>query len=301
MPRCVRRSRTARSARSPVTGGWCFSEGAHRWPVSDCTAEAVEALHDLPESGDGADWEAATRFLLARQNPDGGFGTYEARRGPKWLERLNPAEMFTDCMTESSYVECTGSAALALAQLRYRTDPALARRCADALNRARDFLLRAQGGDGSWPAWWGVHRIYGTLFAVRGLVATGLSLTHPALVAARRWLTDVQHSDGSWSELPASHPHSPYRPSSAGTPVSTAWALLALADLDAVGTPAARAGIAWLCARQHPDGSWPAQPPVGVFFGTAVLDYRLYAAYFPLWALGRHLPTAPIRVPGVNR
>ena len=29
--------------REPVTGGWCFSDGAHRWPVSDCTAEAVHS------------------------------------------------------------------------------------------------------------------------------------------------------------------------------------------------------------------------------------------------------------------
>ena len=25
----------------------------------------------------------------------------------------------------------------------------------------------------------------------------------------------------------------------------------------------------------------------GVFFGTAMLHYRLYKAYFPAWALGR--------------
>ena len=25
-------------------GGWCFSDGAHRWPVSDCTAEALMAI-----------------------------------------------------------------------------------------------------------------------------------------------------------------------------------------------------------------------------------------------------------------
>ena len=44
----------------------------------------------------------------------------------------------------------------------------------------------------------------------------------------------------------------------------------------------------WLSARQLPDGSWPTQAPAGVFFGTAMLDYRLYKEYFPLWALARH-------------
>ena len=34
----------AREARDPIRGGWCFSDGRHRWPVSDCTAEALSAL-----------------------------------------------------------------------------------------------------------------------------------------------------------------------------------------------------------------------------------------------------------------
>ena len=51
--------------------------------------------------------EAAIRFILDRQNADGGFATYERRRGATWLERLNPSEMFGDCMTELSYIECT--------------------------------------------------------------------------------------------------------------------------------------------------------------------------------------------------
>ena len=44
-----------RERREPIKGGWCFSDGVHRWAVSDCTAEAITALmeaHDvegLPE------------------------------------------------------------------------------------------------------------------------------------------------------------------------------------------------------------------------------------------------------------
>src|SRR5204863_252778 len=33
----------ARERREPIRGGWCFSDGAHRWAVSDCTAEAMTA------------------------------------------------------------------------------------------------------------------------------------------------------------------------------------------------------------------------------------------------------------------
>src|SRR5262249_44614985 len=33
-----------REGRGSIYGGWCFSDGRHRWPVSDCAAEAMSAL-----------------------------------------------------------------------------------------------------------------------------------------------------------------------------------------------------------------------------------------------------------------
>lgn len=36
----------------------------------------------------------AIDVLLTLQNPNGGFASYEPIRGPKWLEWLNPAEVF---------------------------------------------------------------------------------------------------------------------------------------------------------------------------------------------------------------
>ncbi|HVH81171.1 MAG TPA: hypothetical protein VM782_17365, partial [Stellaceae bacterium] len=36
----------AAQGRDAIAGGWCFSDGAHRWPVSDCTAEALSAVLD---------------------------------------------------------------------------------------------------------------------------------------------------------------------------------------------------------------------------------------------------------------
>src|SRR5262249_10523412 len=84
-------SNYAEQARDPALGGWCFSDGAHRWPVSDCTAEALSAVLKMDESQLAPAVSArisddriaqATRFILLRQNADGGFGTYESRRGP---------------------------------------------------------------------------------------------------------------------------------------------------------------------------------------------------------------------------
>lgn len=33
-------------------------------------------------------------LLLTLQNSNGGFASYELVRGPRWLELLNPAEVF---------------------------------------------------------------------------------------------------------------------------------------------------------------------------------------------------------------
>jgi len=46
--------------------------------------------------------------------------------------------------------------------------------------------------------------------------------------------------------------------------------------------------VAWLCRAQRDDCSWPQGAVNGVFFGSAMLSYRLYPAYFPVWALNRY-------------
>ena len=69
----------------------------------------------------------------------------------------------------------------------------------------------------------------------------------------------------------------------------TSWALLSLLETRPVTDPAITRGIEWLTSMQLPDGSFPQQAQNGVFFGTAMLDYRLYKTYFPVWALGKYL------------
>jgi lanosterol synthase len=59
--------------------------------------------------------------------------------------------------------------------------------------------------------------------------------------------------------------------------------------------PIAR-GLEWLRAHQLPDGSWACRVVNGVFFGTAMLNYRLYPTYFPAWALARHAGLTSTRV-----
>jgi len=281
--------------RQSILGGWCFSDGAHRWPVSDCTAEALSAVllceaapslipatDRLPHSR----LKQAVRFLLARQNPDGGFGTYERRRGGRFLERLNPSEMFGQCMTELSYIECTASALRALHHAMDATALGSAG-VWDAARRAQAFLLRQQRPDGAWPGFWGINFVYGTFFAVLALREAGLPPGHEALRRAAAWLRSVQHADGGWGEHFSGCLEGRYVPAPTSLVITTSWAVLALANAEATPSAAARRGAAWLAARQGADGDWERDSVNGVFFSTAMLDYRLYNTVFPTWALAR--------------
>src|SRR5262249_160284 len=109
----------------------------------------------------------------------------------------------------------------------------------------------------------------------------------PALARAARWLVEHQRADGGWGEHHTSCVRGRYVEHAESQSVMTAWALLALMDVLGRDVDSVRRGIAWLIARQEPRGGWPAQVVNGVFFGSAMLDYRLYRHYFPLWALVR--------------
>jgi lanosterol synthase len=290
---------TEREHRAGIRGGWCFSDGTHRWPVSDCTAESLttmlemEAVPGLIPAADRLPEDRvrdAVTFLLARQNPDGGFSTYEAMRGAVWLDRLNPSEMFRDCMTERSYIECTASAVEALAKARVAYPDLMGGVVAAALSRAIAFLRRSQRPDGSFPGAWGINFTYAIFHVTKALVAAGVDGSDPALVRAAAWLREKQRADGGWGEHFSSCLTGTYVEHPRSQVVMTSWALLALTET-APPSEATAKGMRWLASKQQPDGSWPDEAVNGVFFGTAMLDYRLYRVYFPVWALARQ-PTA---------
>ncbi|HKX00021.1 MAG TPA: 2,3-oxidosqualene cyclase [Bryobacteraceae bacterium] len=282
--------------RDPALGGWCFSDGRHQWPVSDCTAEALSAvlgMHDRKEVMAGVErisdnrLAAAAVFILSRQNSDGGFGTYERRRGLAFLEKINPSEMFGNCMTERSYTECTGSCVRALAQFRSAYPDEFRNEIGRAIRRGVRFLRSCQRADGSFPGFWGINFTYAAFFVVEGLRAAGVPVDDPALERAAAWLIARQRTDGGWGEHYSSCLEGRYVEHSQSQVAMTSWALLALIEILGAGAEPVKRGIAWLRARQRPDGSWPRQSVNGVFFGSAMLDYGLYETYFPAWALAK--------------
>lgn len=294
----------ARHFREPADGGWGFANEDHPWPVSDCTAEALEALMRIQGAGLSDEVGqlqlgrklSAVEFILQRRNDDGGFGSYEPRRGPMVLKHYNPAEIYGNCMLEYSYTECTGSCVRALAyaerELGESMPGELRSRVRKAVTAGRTFLLEQQHEDGGWLGFWGVNVTYGTFFACSGLLAAGLPPSHPAFARASRWLVEHQRPDGGWGEsylgLLNDTPHE-LEPDESSTVTQTAWAVLTLQDIAPHETAAIETGLAFLRDRQRDDGHWPPETPSGVFFNTSVLDYELYRLVFPTWALARAL------------
>ncbi|EDM81773.1 squalene cyclase family protein [Plesiocystis pacifica SIR-1] len=317
--------------RSPTRGGWGFADERHPWPVSDCTAEALEALLHVEARGWIGEGQAtpalsparklaAAEFILLRQNDDGGFGSYEERRGSMALIHFNPAEMYGNCMLEYSYAECSASCVRALAVLRER-EPALLASAGDlrarvdaAVDAGVRFLLEAVDPKaGAWRGFWGVNYTYGTYFAVSALLAAGVEREHLVVRRAVRFLLDRQRADGGWAEdyrgllerdsgtllsrtLGAKREPRRGAPSwdladdEASRVTQTAWAVATLAlAAPQRARQSVDAGLAYLLERQQADGTWEHDASVGVFFNTAVLDYRLYRQVFPTWALARCL------------
>lgn len=287
---------TAKYARDPVLGGWCFNDGGHRWPVSDCTAEAVCALldaHTVPElipveeRIPPENLLLAVKFILSRQNPDGGFATYEKRRAPALVERTNPSEMFGNCMTERSYVECTASCIKALSGFGSAYPNVEPEKITRARTRAIGFLRKQQRADGSFLGSWGINFTYATFFVVEALRSAGFSASESLLTRAGEWLLEHQRPDGGWGEHFLSCVTGHYVEHRHSQAVMTSWALLALMGLGPSHMPSVERGIAWLISRQQASGDFPDEAVNGVFFGSAMLDYRLYKSYFPVWALAR--------------
>jgi lanosterol synthase len=196
-------------------------------------------------------------------------------------------------MTELSYIECTASAVIALCRFRQQHPDRLRSNVDAAVAQAVVFLRGRQRADGSFRGFWGINFTYATWFAVTALRAAGAERDNPAIVRAAGWLIEKQKPDGGWGEHYSGCLTATYLEHPESQAVMTSWALLALLDSMGAQHEAVRRGIAWLCRSQRADGSWPDGAVNGVFFGSAMLSYRLYPAYFPLWALNRYRAIAP--------
>ncbi|MBE2247880.1 MAG: terpene cyclase/mutase family protein [Candidatus Competibacteraceae bacterium] len=282
-------------------GGWPFSTIEHGWPITDCTAEGLKVSLKMHAKGIKGKEEIskerlvwAAEMLLSFQNADGGWASYEKTRAPKWLEWLNPAEVFGDIMIDYSYVECSSASMQALAVFATHNPHIYTNEIKSSLQQGAAFIRSIQRNDGSWLGSWAVCFTYATWFGVEGLIAAGAKTYENgepdiAIKKACEFIASKQESDGGWGESYESCVQKTYIRNTESQVINTSWALLTLMAASYPDKPLIRRGIQFLMQSQLSNGDWPQQSISGVFNFNCMITYTSYRNVFPLWAIGRYI------------
>jgi squalene-hopene/tetraprenyl-beta-curcumene cyclase len=275
--------------------GWAFEFDNDAYPDIDDTTIIVLALL---EGGDRAAVseavERARRWTLAMRSSNGAWAAFDRDNTRELLYRMP----FSDfgAMIDPPTEDVTAHVLEMLAALGCdETNPYVA--------RGLQYLKETQRPWGSWYGRWGVNHIYGTWCVISALAAlrvtasksdeerVTLSLSKGDSISsmverATTWLLSVQNPDGGWGETCHSYVDESFAGVGRSTASQTAWAINALqlggmAQHSAVGR-----GLAWLCDRQRPDGTWEEPECTGTGFpGDFYINYHLYRHLFPVMAL----------------
>ena len=286
--------------RHPMIGSWPFSTAEQGWPVADCTAEGLSATLAIHRSGlvkpviDEQRIKQAVDVILSYQNIDGGWATYELTRGPKWLEKLNPSEVFADIMIDYSWTECTAACVISLLEIQETYPDFKNSEIRKAINAGLHFILKQQKPDGSWYGGWAVCFTYATWFGVEALSKVrGRGYYDDAVLTASinkacAFLVGRQKADGGWGETFESCSKLVYTEAATSQVVNTAWALLTLMAADFSDKKVIETGIHVLLNRQTEIGDWSQENISGVFNYNCMITYANYRNIFPIWALSRY-------------
>lgn len=286
--------------RHPMIGSWPFSTAEQGWPVADCTAEGLSAALAVHQSGlvkpviDEQRLQQAADVILSYQNADGGWATYELTRAPKWLEKLNPSEVFADIMIDYSWTECTAACVISLLDIQVAYPAYRADEIRKAIGAGLRFILGQQKADGSWYGGWGVCFTYATWFGVEAISKAkdkgyyDDAVLATAISRACDFLTGKQKADGGWGETFKSCSTLVYTEAATSQVVNTAWALLALMAAGFDDKAVIEKGIRLLLSRQTDDGDWLQENISGVFNYNCMITYANYRNIFPIWALSRY-------------
>ena len=308
---------TNRQPGAPRTGGWGFQSGEDAYPDCDTTSTVLDALARslLPDSEDEpplppalatsvcAAIAAARSWLLAMQNPDGGWPSFfhghpSKRPGPilmrpmnlrlselprndpgAWLRAI--AESY-EHLSDPSTEDVTARVLTALGRSGTRLDAPEAR-------HALEFLALQQCPSGAWWGRWKVNYLPVTSAAISAFAALGDDLTKDATRRALSWIISRQNADGGFGETVASYRDPSLAGSGPTTAPLTGSVLLGLVEGGEAASSAAKRAAAYLLDHQRPDGAWPNGDCVATLVPPNLFyEYGGAARYIPLEALGRY-------------
>uniref|UniRef100_A0A8D3BY98 Terpene cyclase/mutase family member n=1 Tax=Scophthalmus maximus TaxID=52904 RepID=A0A8D3BY98_SCOMX len=289
-------------------GGFPFSTLDCGWIVADCTAEGLKSVMLLQELCPSISQPVPTErlydavnVLLSMKNSDGGFATYETKRGGRLLELLNPSEVFGDIMIDYTYVECTSAVMQALWHFQKVHPEHRAEEIRSTLREGLEYCRRVQRPDGSWEGSWGVCFTYGIWFGLEAYACMGHVYEDKDVCVevqkACQFLLDRQMPDGGWGEDFESCEQRCYIQSSTAQIHNTCWALLGLMAVRHPDRQVIERGVQLLIDKQLPNGDWPQENIAGVFNKSCAISYTSYRNVFPVWTLGRFstlYPSSPL-------
>ncbi|KAM4603181.1 lanosterol synthase, partial [Discoglossus pictus] len=276
-------------------GGFPFSTRDCGWIVADCTAEGLKAVMLLQEKCSFLSelvprdrLRDAVDVMLSMRNSDGGFATYETKRGGRLLELLNPSEVFGDIMIDYTYVECTSSVMQALKHYQAWDPDYRADEIRDTLQRGLAYCIKTQREDGSWEGSWGVCFTYAAWFGLEAFACMGHDYTEggPEVLRACSFLLSHQMADGGWGEDFESCEQRKYVQSASSQIHNTCWALMGLMAVRFPDVAVLEKGIKLLLNKQLSNGDWPQENISGVFNHSSAISYTSYRNVFPIWTLG---------------
>eukprot|EP01130_Rhizamoeba_saxonica_P002426 TRINITY_DN1222_c0_g1_i12.p1 TRINITY_DN1222_c0_g1~~TRINITY_DN1222_c0_g1_i12.p1 ORF type:complete len:490 (-),score=77.98 TRINITY_DN1222_c0_g1_i12:303-1772(-) len=273
-------------------GAWPFSTRTHGWPISDCTAEGLRCcllLRDIEfvDNVEISRLEDAVDVILSLQNADGGWASYENKRGGDWVELFNPVSCFEGIMVDYSYCECSSACIQSLCLWREMFPEYRSEDIDTSIKNGLNFLKSIAREDGSWVGSWAVCFTYAIWFGVEAFVAAGKP-NSKYVQRACQFLLEKQADDGSWGESIEACKYKTWINLEEGHYVQTSWALLALMATENIQHYSAiEKGIQFLISNQLVNGDWMQQSVTGVFNFTCSISYSGYKNVFPIWALAR--------------
>ncbi|XP_013920325.1 PREDICTED: LOW QUALITY PROTEIN: lanosterol synthase [Thamnophis sirtalis] len=290
-------------------GGFPFSNRDNNWIVSDGTAEAIRALMLLEEQCPFIEDHIAPQrifdavnVILNMRNSDGGFSSYETRRGSWLLEAVNCAETYGKkklsgviCKIQIGDPDWNVAWIQAQEMTSYNYLHMLAlkmfQKLYDTLHKALQYCRNTQKAGGSWLGRWGVCFIYGTWFALEAFACLGYTyhngLACNEVTKACAWLVSKQMKDGGWGEEFESYKLSKYIQHTISQIHQTAWALLGLMAAKYPDVHVLERGIQVLIDKQQAIGDWPQGDIAIGFYKAGTLHYSAYRNIFPIYALAR--------------
>jgi len=271
-------------------GGFPYGRDFEQYPDVDDTSRALVFLEKLApltrRTGAADSRKKGLRWLLRRQNSDGGWGAFDQNKVGSRMVKLFTKELSDSVeLFDDSSADNTGHVLAALGAY------GMTLAGSGAVKRATRFLRRTQdAGTGLWQGRWGINTLYGTTQAGTGLLRAGESPQAPYLQRAARTLMSFQNADGGFGESTLSYLHEGHRGQGTSTPTQTAWVLEFLCQMGLQHTDRVSKVVNYLLENRDESESWRDGSVVGTGHpGILYMEYPAYPKTFPVMALANYV------------